>query len=98
MPEDDLQQLHMRLEGRVQGVGFRYFVYDQALALGITGWVRNRMDGSVEVMAESRRPNLDQFLALLRRGSRSSMVLGIHPTWKPASGEYTDFKILPTSY
>jgi len=98
MPEDELQQLHVLIEGRVQGVGFRYFVYDQALALGITGWVRNRMDGSVEVLAESRRSKLDQFLSVLQRGSRSSMVLSIHPTWKPATREYTDFRILPTNY
>ena len=96
--EHSHERLHAIVEGGVQGVGYRVFVVRTAGALALHGWVRNRFDGSVEVMAESRRPNLDQFLALLRRGSRSSMVLGIHPTWKPASGEYTDFKILPTSY
>jgi len=96
MPGNDLQRLHVRLEGRVQGVGFRYFVYDQAQALGVTGWVRNRWDGSVEVTAEGERSTLDQFLAVLRRGSRSSKVLDVHLAWKPASGEFTSFQIMPT--
>ncbi|UCH60482.1 MAG: acylphosphatase [Anaerolineales bacterium] len=97
MPDEDFQQLHVSLEGRVQGVGFRYFVYDHAQAMGLSGWVRNRRDGSVEVHAEGRRASLDKFLSELRRGPRSSNVLGIHPTWKPATGEYSDFQILPTT-
>jgi len=98
MPEEEFQQLQVLLEGRVQGVGFRYFVFDQALVLGLTGWVRNRRDGSVEVLAEGKRSTLDQFMAVLRRGPRTSLVLGVHPTWKPASGEYTGFQILPTTF
>ncbi len=97
MPEEDFQQLHVCLEGRVQGVGFRYFVYDQALALGITGWVRNRRDGSVEVLAEGKRSTLDYFMSGLRQGPRSSMVLGVRPVWNPATEQYTDFQILPTT-
>lgn len=97
MPEEDNEQLHVRVEGRVQGVGFRYFVYDQALDLGLTGWVRNRFDGSVEVLAEGKRSVLDQLMSALRRGPRSSLVLGLHPTWNQATGEYTGFQILPTS-
>jgi acylphosphatase len=45
-------RLHARVIGRVQGVGFRYYVLNAAIELGLTGWVRNRRDGSVEVVAE----------------------------------------------
>jgi len=97
MAERDLNRLHVTIDGRVQGVGFRYFVYDHARASGIKGWVRNRFDGSVEALLEGTRPELDRLLCTLRRGPRSAMVTTIDPTWSEATGEYLDFKILPTA-
>ena len=58
-----------RITGRVQGVGFRYFVYEAAERLGISGWVANRYDGSVEVHAETDdMARMRNFVALLREG------------------------------
>jgi len=57
------------VKGRVQGVGFRYFVYDAAHRIGLTGWVANRMDGTVEVHAQADdSAKMREFLALVRTG------------------------------
>ena len=55
MSDDSMTRLHVHLKGRVQGVGFRYFVQRTASRLEVYGWVRNRWDGSVEVLAEGPR-------------------------------------------
>ena len=56
------------VSGRVQGVGFRYFAVEAARAEGLSGWVRNREDGAVEVHAEGDEPSLARFEGKLRRG------------------------------
>ena len=75
------ERLHAIIRGRVQGVGFRYFVQENAIRLGLSGWVRNRWDGSVEVLAEGKRKDLEVFLGSLRRGPRSSNVTSVVPKW-----------------
>lgn len=64
----------IRIEGHVQGVFFRDWTVEQARALGISGWVRNRRDGSVEVYAAGERDALDRFVARLHEGSPPSRV------------------------
>jgi acylphosphatase len=90
-------RLHALIEGGVQGVGFRYFVLEICQSNDISGWVRNRWDGSVEVTAEGTRPQLDKLLSALYRGPRSADVRGVRPTWSPATGEFVGFTIRPTS-
>ncbi len=63
-----------RVRGRVQGVGFRAFVWRVAMDLGISGWVRNRLDGSVEVLATAPEPVLNELEDLLRSGPRWARV------------------------
>jgi len=60
--------------GRVQGVGFRFFVWRRAETLGLEGWVRNRWDGSVEVVAAGDQGQLESFLEQLRAGPRFARV------------------------
>ncbi|OOF69754.1 acylphosphatase [Rodentibacter caecimuris] len=60
--------------GRVQGVGFRFFTYREALKLGIRGTVKNCLDGSVEVIAEGSEVQLDAFYQWLKIGPRSAKV------------------------
>ena len=60
--------------GRVQGVGFRWFVEHAAIQLGLAGWVRNRADGSVEVLASGTREKLHELYTELLRGPRASRV------------------------
>jgi acylphosphatase len=65
------------VRGRVQGVGFRWFVRERAKALGLSGCVCNRSDGSVEVQAEGDQKAVDELLAALRAGPRGAEVLGL---------------------
>jgi acylphosphatase len=99
MPSDQLDhmQLHAIVEGRVQGVGFRYFVLQNAMQLGLTGWVRNTWDDNVEVCAEGNQSDLETLAAMLRSGPRSANVISLRSEWQPASGKFSSFKVTPTS-
>ena len=90
--------LHAWIEGRVQGVGFRYFVQDNAQALGLTGWVRNSGEDQVEVWAEGPQLELDSLLALLRRGPRSAYVSDVRITQETPKGNLLRFQIAPSEW
>jgi len=62
------------VRGRVQGVGFRWFVEREAKTLGISGWVRNRADGTVEILAMGAREQLSRLHSQLRQGPRAARV------------------------
>lgn len=66
--------LHFLVQGRVQGVGFRWFVHREASELELRGWVRNTEDGDVEVVAAGDAADLAELRANLRRGPRGSRV------------------------
>lgn len=66
--------LHFLIQGRVQGVGFRWFVHREASELDLRGWVRNTEDGDVEVVASGEAEDLAKLRASLRRGPRGSRV------------------------
>ena len=66
--------LHFLVKGRVQGVGFRWFVQQEAAEIGLRGWVRNTEDGHVEVVAAGDEASLAELKAALRKGSRGSRV------------------------
>lgn len=91
-----VQCLHAVVEGRVQGVGFRYFVERNALALNLDGWVRNRWNRTVEVVVEGPTGELEQLIEALRRGPRSAFVSDLKIEWKPATGEFNGFHIRMT--
>lgn len=63
-----------RIWGRVQGVGFRAFVWQRARELAVSGWVRNRVDGSVEALVAASPPNHARVFAALQQGPRLSQV------------------------
>jgi acylphosphatase len=65
---------HIDVRGRVQGVGFRAFVEDRAIELGLTGWVRNRRDGSVEAVFAGPRAAVDEIVAACRTGPGGARV------------------------
>ena len=91
--EHSHERLHAIVEGGVQGVGYRVFVVRTAGALALHGWVRNRFDGSVEVMAEGERGKLEQLLEYLRQGPRGARVDAIDVQWGEASGRYATFGV-----
>jgi acylphosphatase len=66
--------LHFLVQGRVQGVGFRWFVEREASELDLRGWVRNTEDGDVEVVAAGEAADLDELRSSLKRGPRGSRV------------------------
>lgn len=86
-------RLHALVDGRVQGVGFRMFVLEYARVLELTGWVRNKYDGRVEVMAEGPRARLDALVEKLRCGPRSAYVEDLQKEWQPATGEFRFFEV-----
>ena len=88
--------LHVIIEGRVQGVGFRYFVLGKANDLNLTGWVRNTYDDKVEVWAEGDREVLETLLIFLHRGPSSAFVSRLKQSWEEPNGKYQRFSILPT--
>ena len=89
----EIIRLHAIVSGRVQGVGFRYFTQREADALGLAGWVANRADRSVEVVAEGPRDTLDRLLLALRRGPTSSHVTAVQHDFLPATREFDAFSI-----
>lgn len=77
------------VRGRVQGVGFRYFVREAATRLGVRGWVRNLDDGSVEAVAEGTPAQLSEFAGFLHQGPRLSEVRGVEETESPLKNHVT---------
>jgi acylphosphatase len=86
-------RLHAIVHGYVQGVNFRYYTIRTAQHLGLTGWVANRWDGTVEVVAEGQREALNQLRAFLRRGSPSSVVRKVDVEWEIYTGEFDRFGV-----
>lgn len=83
------------IRGVVQGVGFRYSMLAQARLLGITGWVRNRRDGSVEAMVAGDPAQVAEMLAWSRIGPAGAVVDAVMS--EAASGAFTTFELLPTA-
>ena len=88
-----IERLQAIVYGRVQGVGFRFYTQDTAAALGLTGWVANRYDGSVEVVAEGGRIALERLLAALEQGPSMAHVDQVQHAFGPASREFKRFTI-----
>jgi acylphosphatase len=69
--------LHLLVTGRVQGVGFRWYVREAAQRLGLTGWVRNRPDGSVELAADGSPEAQELFMTVVQRGPNGARVAAV---------------------
>jgi acylphosphatase len=87
------QQLHAIVRGRVQGVNFRYYTLHTASELGLKGWVRNQIEGTVEVTAEGPRPHLERLLRFLHTGPANARVEEVEVEWRPATHEFEGFNI-----
>ena len=84
---------HFLISGRVQGVGFRNFTQMKAQRLGIEGWVRNEPDGSVRLVAEGAREELDQLVEAVQEGPRMAQVEDIDVNWAEAEDEFKGFRV-----
>ena len=80
--------------GRVQGVGFRFYMERKARELGVTGWVRNRRDGAVEAMVQGSPDAVEAMISWARRGPPSAVVAEVRVT--DASGDFVTFDARPT--
>jgi acylphosphatase len=90
---------HLRIEGRVQGVGYRYALCAEAGAGGVCGWVRNRRDGTVEAVVQGSAEAVQKLVAWARRGPPAANVLAVHEQAAPAEYDrpYRGFGELPTA-
>lgn len=86
---------HLIISGRVQGVGYRYYMEYKARQFHLTGWVRNRLDGSVEAMIQGTPENIEALLVRAHRGPPKASVTGI--VVSEGAGNYTQFATLPTA-
>ncbi len=89
----DTVRLHAWIYGFVQGVSFRYYTIRQAQSLDLVGWVRNRFDGSVEVVAEGPRDAVDNLLSWLHRGPPAAEVDRVDVHWEQPTGESSRFEV-----
>jgi acylphosphatase len=86
-------RVRVKIEGRVQGVYFRASAVEQARRLGVTGWVRNCLDGSVEAVAEGTRAKIDELIAWCRQGPAGAQVNRVELEWQPCTNEFQGFRI-----
>lgn len=84
---------HLIIQGMVQGVGFRYFAYSWAERLGLTGWVKNTYDGSVETEVEGDRSAVEEYIEQMKLGPRWGHVRDVAVEFKPYEGNYSSFDI-----
>ena len=88
-----MRRLRATVHGRVQGVGFRAYAAAEARRLGLSGWVRNQLDGTVSLVAEGPDPALEAFLAWLRQGPPLARVTSVDAEWVAASGDLASFQM-----
>jgi acylphosphatase len=83
----------IKVTGMVQGVGFRYFAMRQANTLGLTGYVKNMLDGSVELEVEGERKSVENFKSVLERGPGYSLVEKVDINYGEYSAKYDKFSV-----
>jgi acylphosphatase len=88
-----MESMYVIVRGLVQGVGFRYFVQQNARALGLVGYVKNLVNGDVEVFAQGEKEFLERFHTQLKHGPRSAQVRETRVTWKQIGMKYDEFKV-----
>jgi acylphosphatase len=89
-----LKQIQLRVHGRVQGVFFRASAQREAKRLGLTGWIRNRRDATVELVAEGEETGIKDLIAWAQSGPSGARVDKVDVRWRSYSGEFFDFRIM----
>ena len=89
-----LKQLQLTVRGRVQGVYFRASTQREARRLGLSGWVRNRSDGSVDILAEGEETSIRELFTWAQKGPSAARVEKVETRWRSYTGDHPDFKIV----
>jgi acylphosphatase len=90
-----LKRIHLIVKGRVQGVFFRASAQREAKQHGLTGWVKNRPDGAVEMIVEGEEDDVKDFLAWSQHGPSTARVDKVETRWRSYTGEFAEFRIVP---
>ena len=90
---ENILTVNIKITGKVQGVGFRYFVLRQAQKLGINGWVSNKSNGDVEAFAQGEKADLEQFIAKVKEGPSFSRAEDVSLNWLNEAEQYFGFEI-----
>ena len=88
------KRVQLFVRGRVQGVFFRAATQREARRLGIGGWVKNRNDGSVEIMAEGEEEAIKEIISWAHHGPSAARVDDVDVRWRAYTGEFSDFRIV----
>ena len=88
-----LKRIQVVVKGRVQGVFFRATAQREARQNGLTGWVKNRRDGAVEMVVEGEEDAVKDFLAWAQQGPSTARVDDVETKWRSYTGEFSDFRI-----
>lgn len=91
--QDERFEVRALVHGEVQGVGFRFFVRREASLLGLTGWVRNMPEGTVEFVAQGRRMQLDRLVDAARHGPSGARVADVAVEWHNPTSTLAGFSI-----
>lgn len=89
-----MNRVHLIIAGDVIGVGFRAWVLRLTQGKQITGWVRNRDDDTVEIVAEGPQEKLEEFVQACHKGPILSVVKTVDITWEKATGEFVNFQVV----
>ncbi|MHA1685727.1 MAG: acylphosphatase [Candidatus Heimdallarchaeaceae archaeon] len=93
MNKKNNKRLEIKVYGIVQGVNFRWYTREYASKLGLTGYVRNLLDGSVEIVAEGPEEALYNLLKFAKRGPPSAQVYNVTYKWSKPQNKFTHFRI-----
>ncbi|MBN1644528.1 acylphosphatase [Candidatus Woesearchaeota archaeon] len=88
-----MKRVHVIIYGEVQGVFFRAYVKKTADSIGIKGWVKNKINRSVEAIAEGSKEQLDEFLKKCSEGPQTAEVVEVRRSWEKSTGEFKSFEI-----
>lgn len=83
----EIVRAHLKIYGRVQGVGFRWSMQREARKLGVNGWVRNLPNGSVEAAVEGERERVEALIGWAHQGPAWARVTRVEVNWEPPKGE-----------
>lgn len=93
MFSESIRQVRVVISGSVQGVGYRAWTKHQAVVLGLSGWVMNCPDGSVQALLCGESSSVDEMIMRMKLGPRFAEVQSVSVTEEEAHGQYTDFTI-----